>query len=141
MRNLHQLFVLYVLVLICTASQIIGGDFAKFCGLLRIYELYKKSYLVNVLVLTQRSFLNFITLNKLITEKEKGKNHLLRLEFHLKHCRTFQGYNWNGSRSHLGPDFFNEWTKKFNYFIFSSFFVDFCFKVFGKQSNRTKSQR
>ena len=30
MRNLHQLFVLY------TASQIIGGDFAKFCGILRI---------------------------------------------------------------------------------------------------------
>ena len=34
LRNLHQLFVL------CTASQIIGGDCAKFCGLLRIYELY-----------------------------------------------------------------------------------------------------
>ena len=34
LRNLHQLFVL------CTASQIVGGDFAKFCGLLRIYELY-----------------------------------------------------------------------------------------------------
>ena len=34
-RNLHQLFVQ------CTASQIIGGDFAKFCGLLRIYELYE----------------------------------------------------------------------------------------------------
>ena len=34
LRNLHQLFVL------CTASQIIGGDFANFCGLLRIYELY-----------------------------------------------------------------------------------------------------
>ena len=33
LRNLQQLFVL------CTASQIIGGDFAKFCGLLRIYEL------------------------------------------------------------------------------------------------------
>ena len=33
MRNLHQLFVL------CTASQIIGGDFAKFCGLLRIFNL------------------------------------------------------------------------------------------------------
>ena len=31
--NLHQLFVL------CTASQIISGNFAKFCGLLRIYEL------------------------------------------------------------------------------------------------------
>ena len=35
MRNLHQLFVLR------TASQIIGGDFVKFCGLLRIYELFK----------------------------------------------------------------------------------------------------
>ena len=30
LRNLHQLFVL------CTAGQIIGGDFAKFCGLLRL---------------------------------------------------------------------------------------------------------
>ena len=34
MRNIQQVFVL------CTASQMIGGDFAKFCGLLRIYELY-----------------------------------------------------------------------------------------------------
>ena len=34
LRNLHQSFFL------CTASQIIGGDFTKFCGLLRIYELY-----------------------------------------------------------------------------------------------------
>ena len=33
LRNLQQLFVL------CTASQIIGGDSVKFCGLLRIYEL------------------------------------------------------------------------------------------------------
>ena len=33
--NLHQLFVL------CTASQIIGEDFAKFCGLLRVYELWE----------------------------------------------------------------------------------------------------
>ena len=32
--EIHQLFVL------CTVSQIIGGDFATFCGLLRIYELY-----------------------------------------------------------------------------------------------------
>ena len=38
MRNLHQLVVL------CTASQIIGRDFAKFCGLLRIYELYFADY-------------------------------------------------------------------------------------------------
>ena len=35
MRNLHHLFVL------CTASQIIDGDFSKLCGLLRINELYE----------------------------------------------------------------------------------------------------
>ena len=36
--NLHQLFALW------TASQIIGGDFAKFFGLLRIYELYIRNF-------------------------------------------------------------------------------------------------
>ena len=35
LRNLHRRFVL------CSASQIYGGGFAKFCGNLRIYELYK----------------------------------------------------------------------------------------------------
>ena len=34
MRNLHPTFVL------CSASQKKGEDFAKFCSLLRIYELY-----------------------------------------------------------------------------------------------------
>ena len=34
--NHHQRFVL------CSNGQIYGGDFAKFCGLLRIYELYPK---------------------------------------------------------------------------------------------------
>ena len=34
MRNLHQLFDWQYI------GQIICGDFAKFCGLLRIYELY-----------------------------------------------------------------------------------------------------
>ena len=38
LKNLHQLFAL------CTASQIIGVDFAKFCGLLRIYELYLEEW-------------------------------------------------------------------------------------------------
>ena len=42
LRNFHQLFVL------CTASQIIGGDFAKFCDFLRIYELYRLGGLANV---------------------------------------------------------------------------------------------
>ena len=35
MRNLPLTFVL------CSASQKYGKDFAKLCGLLRIYELYK----------------------------------------------------------------------------------------------------
>ena len=34
MQNLHQLFDWQYI------GQIIGGDFAKFCGLLIIYELY-----------------------------------------------------------------------------------------------------
>ena len=50
LRNLHQLF------LLCTASQIIGGDFAKFYGLLRIYELYyvskKKDYILLLKIIT-----------------------------------------------------------------------------------------
>ena len=33
LRNLHHRFVL------CSIGQIFGGDFAKFCGLLRIYEI------------------------------------------------------------------------------------------------------
>ena len=46
LRNLPQLFV----VCTRTASQIISGDFAKFCGLLRIYELYKLQEEINVSV-------------------------------------------------------------------------------------------
>ena len=38
LRNLHQLFDWHYI------GQIIGGDFAKFCGLLRIYELYEHTY-------------------------------------------------------------------------------------------------
>ena len=34
LRNLHRRFDRYY------AGQIYGGDFANFCGLLRIYELY-----------------------------------------------------------------------------------------------------
>ena len=36
MKNLHQLFDWQYI------GQIIGGDFAKCCGLLRIYKLYKE---------------------------------------------------------------------------------------------------
>ena len=40
LRNLHLTFVL------CSASQKQGEDFAKFCGLLRIYELYYLFYCI-----------------------------------------------------------------------------------------------
>ena len=46
LRNLHRRFVL------CGASQIYSGDFAKFCGLLRIYELYQITFLKTRLFLT-----------------------------------------------------------------------------------------
>ena len=38
MRNLHRRFDSYYI------GQIWGGDFEKFCGLLRIYELYIKRF-------------------------------------------------------------------------------------------------
>ena len=41
LRNLHRRFVL------CSASQSYGGDFAKFCGLLRIYVMYQFMMLQN----------------------------------------------------------------------------------------------
>ena len=51
LRNLHRRrFVL------CSNGQIYDGDFAKFCGLLRIYELY-----VDVI-----SFISFLLFNLLI---------------------------------------------------------------------------
>ena len=37
LRNRHQLFDWQYI------GQTIGGDFAKFCGLLRIYELYRSA--------------------------------------------------------------------------------------------------
>ena len=41
LRNLHSRFVL------CSDSRIYGGDFAKFCGLLRIYEPNISDFLRN----------------------------------------------------------------------------------------------
>ena len=40
LRNLHLTFVL------CSASPKLGRDFANFCGLLRIYELYRQIWLM-----------------------------------------------------------------------------------------------
>ena len=48
LRNLHQLFDWQYI------GQIIGGDFANFCGLLRLYELYQ-SNIFEVIGLPQSS--------------------------------------------------------------------------------------
>ena len=42
LQNLHLTFVP------CSNGQINGGDFAKFCGLLRLYELYYSRYFMNI---------------------------------------------------------------------------------------------
>ena len=48
MQNLHRIFDRYYI------EQIFGGDFAKFCGLLRMYELYQKVYVNGLLVALQK---------------------------------------------------------------------------------------
>ena len=48
MRNLHQLFDWQY-------KYIIGEDFAKFCGLLRIYELYRKKGLLHNMIGVRRT--------------------------------------------------------------------------------------
>ena len=48
MQNLHHIFDRYYI------GQIFGGDFAKFCGLLRMYELYQKVYVNGLLVALQK---------------------------------------------------------------------------------------
>ena len=53
LRNLHRRFVL------CSASQIYGGDFTKFCGLLRIYELYIENDRSEVHISHWNIFANF----------------------------------------------------------------------------------
>ena len=54
MRNLHRRFDLYYI------GQISSGDFAKFCGLLRIYELYccfgNKSLVVKLTLINDSVF-------------------------------------------------------------------------------------
>ena len=57
LQDLRQLFVL------CTASQMIGGDFAKFCGLLRIYELKKDHIAALYFILPDLCELNISSLH------------------------------------------------------------------------------
>ena len=59
---LNQLFVL------CTASQIIGGHFAKFCGLFRIYEWFLSKCQIK-----WKTVSNFVT----FLEKLNSKHHII----------------------------------------------------------------
>ena len=67
-----QLFVL------CSVSQIIGGDFAKFCRLLRIYELYQSQRVKSTLISlinkepTLTDFEKFYLLQKKIPPPQNG---------------------------------------------------------------------
>ena len=51
MRNLHRRFDRYYI------GQIYGGDFAKICDLLRVYELYERMHVRKLRVLGVR-FIN-----------------------------------------------------------------------------------
>ena len=53
LRNYHYRFVL------CSNGQIYVGDFAKFCGLLRIYEFYKYEPLDQPLTIPKQIQLTF----------------------------------------------------------------------------------
>ena len=44
-KKFSKISTMYIFVL-CSNSQIYGGDFGKFCGLFRIYELYKQLVLL-----------------------------------------------------------------------------------------------
>ena len=100
MRNLHHRFVL------CSASQIYGGDFTKFCGLLRIYDLIKQNVLyyricfifekitVNLMFETSSGnslivFTNRATQASCVRQACKSKRTRLKLAFlaRLKQCR------------------------------------------------------
>ena len=52
LRNLHLLFDWHYI------GQMIGGYFAKFCGLLRIYELYP-NYFAKIIIFLFMNFGNF----------------------------------------------------------------------------------
>ena len=54
LQNLNCRFVL------CSNCQISCGDFAKFCGLLRIYELYGTLSIGNLMFICQFFFIKFI---------------------------------------------------------------------------------
>ena len=58
LQNLHRRFVL------CSDSQIYGGDFAKFCGLLRIYELYEPCKIPEIYTDISRLLIHLMIIKK-----------------------------------------------------------------------------
>ena len=60
MQNLHRIFDRYYI------GKIYGGDFAKICGLLRIYELYQNACSLNKLCTFCHQMLLFVPIPKLL---------------------------------------------------------------------------
>ena len=73
LQNIHLTYVL------CSARQKWGGDFAKFCGHLRIYELYNNWTKMNLSLLDMKYFLNSIVTTAITATKWSSK----RLQIHL----------------------------------------------------------
>jgi hypothetical protein len=96
LRNLHRRFVL------CNASQIYRGNFAKFCSLLRIYELYspplftKSDYVIYEWYLTSKILADFGKLKKLNFLSIKVGSTLIRLS-------SFPEFSKEENRGFLGP--------------------------------------
>ena len=100
LRNLHRRFVL------CSASQIYGGDFAKFCGLLRIYEL-----LCIVLHSTVQLKI-FFSCSKCSGPKISHYSNL-NSSLYSNNCRLaqeFPNYSFDSSRSSFNP-WFSIWAR------------------------------
>ena len=67
MRNLHRRFDRYYI------GQIYGGDFAKFCDLLRIYELYLSSLMIRdikIFTVVHRPYKYFYTAHRCWTNED-----------------------------------------------------------------------
>ena len=87
LRNLHLTFVL------CNASQKWGGDFAKFCGLLRIYELYidhwNQMFAGQIKVIPWFRFYFGYVLHLFLISMSESNVIQLRFRFRKSHCNFF----------------------------------------------------
>ena len=80
---------------IYTASQIIGGDFAKFCGLLRIYELYLKRLELQALLGSIMPQLKISQIHRELHATHNGKKLFLKQHSYFLAELCFSKYFFN----------------------------------------------